>query len=121
MRKFWIEAGKDSPSVFFDESKRLVEIKGVSTVKDAHWFYSNMLKWMIAFNAGSSRTETVNISLHRINDHNTKWLTLIFNKFNALYPDSQLIINWQNGLGNTRLRECCEMLKSQTGFRINIP
>lgn len=118
MRKLWIEAGSDSPLVYFDELIHMLEIKGASTMKNANWFYCNMFKWLIALNPGPCRTETVNIELHRIDNNNTKWLTLIFNKFNALFPDSQLIINWNN---NVRSRNSCELLNYDSGFKINIP
>ena len=41
MRTFSIEAGKNSPYVYLDESRKLVEINGNSTLRDAHWYLHN--------------------------------------------------------------------------------
>ena len=120
MRTFSIEAGKDTPFVYLDESKKLVEINGNSTLKDAHWFYSNVLKWLIAFNSGTAKTEIVNIRLMRINDSSAKWLPLIFNKLDKLIPGSSLEINWYLHNGSSRLRESGQLLKSRTAFRVNM-
>ena len=120
MRTYSIEAGKDSPFVYLDESKRLVEITGRSTLKEAHWFYSNLLKWLIAFNTGKNRTTTVNINLERVNDSTSKWLTLIFNKFKKIVPDSSFEINWHLKTGSPRIRQCGHLLKSHTGYRVNL-
>ena len=105
MRTFSIEGGKNSPYVYLDESRKLVEINGNSTLRDAHWFYSNVLKWLIAFNSGPARTETVNIRFLRINDSTIKWLPLIFNKLDKLVPESSLEINWYLHNSSSRLRE----------------
>ena len=120
MRTFSIEPGKDSPYVYLDESRRLVEISGNSTLKEAHWFYCNVLKWLIVFNSGQTRTETVNINLEKINDSTSKWLTLIFDKFYKIVPDSPLEINWHLNSKSPRNRESGQQLKSRVKFRVNM-
>lgn len=120
MRTFWIEEGNDSPYVILDESKKLVEITGNSTLKEAHWFYSNLLKWMIAFNSGINRTETVNIKLNRINDSSAKWITLIFGRFIKLFPNTPLEINWEIRSKNARVKEVALVFKNQIGYRVNM-
>ena len=120
MRTFWIEEGNDSPYVILDESKKLVEITGNSTLKEAHWFYSNLLKWMIGFNSGINRTETVNIKLNRINDSSAKWITLIFGRFIKLFPNTPLEINWEIRSKNARVKEVALVFKNQIGYRVNM-
>ena len=120
MRTFWIEEGNDSPYVILDESKKLVEITGNSTLKEAHWFYSNLLKWMIAFNSGINRTETVNIKLNRINDSSAKWITLIFGRFIKLFPNTPLEINWEILSKNARVKEVALVFKNQIGYKVNM-
>jgi len=120
MRTFSIEAGKDSPFVYLDESTKTVEIKGNSTLKEAHWFYCNLLKWLIAFNSGQTRTKTVDINLIRVNDSTSKWLILIFDKFHKILPDSSLEINWHLNNGSPRIREYGQLLKNRPGLRVNM-
>ncbi len=115
-----IEAGKDSPFVYMDESTKTVEISGNSTLKEAHWFYCSLLKWLIVFNSGQTRTKTININLKRVNDSTSKWLILIFDKFYKILPDSSFEINWQLNKGSTRIRECGQLLKNRSGLKINM-
>jgi hypothetical protein len=120
MRIFSIEGGKDTPFVYLDESKKLVEISGNSTLKDAHWFYTNVLKWLIAFNTGPYRTETINLRFLRINDSTVKWLPLIFNKLDKIFPGSALEINWYLQNSSSRLRESGQLLKSRIVYKVNM-
>ncbi len=120
MRTYSIEAGKDSPYVYLDESTGLVKISGNSTLKEAYWFYTNLLKWLIVFNSGQSRTATVDISLQRINDSTSKWLPLIFNKLNKIIPDSSLEINWYVNSKSPRIKESGQLLKNKIEFRVNM-
>ena len=55
-------------SYYVNEAESLVEISGISTLTETNWFYSNLLKWLIAFNKGHSHTATINIKLQRMND-----------------------------------------------------
>ena len=120
MRTFSIEGNGESPEVFLDEKRMLFEISGNSTLKDTNWFYSNLLKWMIAFNTGDSKTRTVNIRLKRINDSSAKWLTHILRKLIYFVPESTIEINWYTTTESRRLAERAKLLEEQTGYRVNM-
>ncbi|MBN1952634.1 MAG: SiaC family regulatory phosphoprotein [Bacteroidales bacterium] len=119
MRTFAIEGNGESPEVFLDEKRMLFEISGNSTLKDTNWFYSNLLKWMIAFNSGESRTRTVNIRLQRMNDSSAKWLTHILRKLIYFMPEETIEINWYTTSGSRRLAERAKLLEEETGYRVN--
>lgn len=119
MRTFAIEGNGESPEVFLDEKRMLFEISGNSTLKDTNWFYGNLLKWMIAFNSGDSKTRTVNIRLKRMNDSSAKWLTHILRKLIYFVPESSIEINWY-GSGSRKLTERAKLLEQQTGYRVNM-
>lgn len=120
MRTFEIEGDKSTPSVFIDEERRFVEISGYSTLKDTNWFYSNLLKWLIAFNTGNSKTEVVNIRLKRINDSSTKWLNLIFKKLICLLPKLSFEINWYFDGNNQRVLACGKSFQQLPGLKVNL-
>ena len=120
MRTFAIEGNAEAPEVFLDEGNSLFEISGNSTLKDTNWFYSNLLKWMIAFNSGESRTRTVNIRLQRINDSSAKWLTHILRKLIYFVPESSIEINWYTNSKSRKLLERARILEEQTGYRVNM-
>ncbi len=119
MRMFSIEGKEDSPSVLIDEGRNLLEISGNSTLKDTHWFYGNVLKWMIAFNSGVGKTSTVNIRLKRINESSLRWIALILQKVSLNVPASSLEINWYIDGKSPRLLASGQMLQSQTTYRVN--
>jgi len=120
MKTFSIERGEKSPGVFIDESGRLVEISGNSTLKDTNWFYSNVLKWILAFNMGSCKTEIINIKFERINDSSAKWILLILKKLANLIPVSDFEINWYLISSNRRVLLSGQMLREQSDYRVNL-
>ncbi|MBN1597171.1 MAG: SiaC family regulatory phosphoprotein [Bacteroidales bacterium] len=119
MKTFSLEAGGCTPNVFIDESKSLVEISGNSTLRDTNWFYSNLLKWIIAFNTGSSKTRVFNIKLKRINDSSSKWIGVIFSKLNTVLHDNNREINWYLVENSRRSLATGQMLKDKTNFSVN--
>ncbi len=120
MKTFSIEGGEKSPHVFIDESGRVVEISGNSTLKDTNWFYSNVLKWILAFNLGSCRTEVINIKLKHINDSSVKWIFLILKKLANLIPEAKFEINWHLIGNNRKVRISGQMLQDQSGYQVNL-
>ena len=120
MKTFSIEGGEKSPSVFIDESGRVVEISGNSILKETNWFYSNVLKWILAFNTGSRKTEVINIRFERINDSSTKWILLILKKLANLIPASDFEINWYLISNNRRVILSGQILQNQSGYKVNL-
>lgn len=120
MRTFSIEGKADSPDVFIDEAKKLIEISGNSTLKETNWFYSNLLKWMIALNSGESSSFTVNIRLRRINDSSAKWLVVIFKKLTQFVPPGGIEINWYTNSKSPRILASGLMLQNQKEYQVNM-
>jgi hypothetical protein len=120
MRTFTIEGDEHSPHVFMDEEKSLVEISGYSTLKETNWFYCNLLKWLIAFNTGHSKTKTINIRLRRINDSSVKWLNLIFKKLENLLPSASYEINWYLEGANQRVYTSGKSFQQLSGLKVNL-
>jgi hypothetical protein len=120
MKSFSIEGGERSPNVFIDESGRKVDISGNSTLKETNWFYSNVLKWILAFNIGNRNTEVINIKFEQINDSSVKWILLILKKLTDLAPASKFEINWYLGSNNRRVRASGIILQNQLDYRVNL-
>ncbi len=120
MKTFSIEGGEKSPSVLIDESRRVVEISGNSTLKETNWFYSNVLKWILAFNMGGRKTEVINIRLKQINDSSSKWILLILKKLANLIPTNDFEINWYLISNNRRIIAGGRILQSQSDYRVNL-
>jgi hypothetical protein len=120
MKTFEIEGDLTTPNVLIDESKRMIEISGNSTLREPHWFYCNLLKWMLAFNLGSLQTETINIRLVRINESSSRWLILILKKLSAVIPGSKIQVNWYLA-GQRKLFPAAErLIREIPGFQVNL-
>jgi hypothetical protein len=120
MRTFSIEGGTNSPSVFIDEMNNLIEISGNSTLKEANWFYPNVLRWIMALNNKTVERKIINVKLHRVNDSSSRWLTTIFQKININYPSSCFEINWYKDGNNNRATELVQRLQSTSGLKVNL-
>jgi hypothetical protein len=120
MRLFSIEGKDDSPFVLISKEKNLLEISDNSTMKDTCWFYGNLLKWMIAFNRGPKRTETVNIHLMHINDSSLKQITHMFQQLSNNLPATSIEINWHLVGKSPQLLSGGRLLQRETANRVNL-
>ncbi len=120
MLTFKIDAKKTSPEVYIDKSKSVIEIKGNSTLKNTSWFYSNILKWTLAFNADISEQFIINIRLKKINDSSSKWLLLIFTKLAKLLPNKKITINWYYSQDGSSVQISGERLKLNSEIPVNL-
>lgn len=120
MRIFSIEQKDNSPYVLIDEAKSLLEITGNSTLHDTHWFYGNLLNWMVAFNRGPLKTQTVNIRLTRINESSLQGIALMFKKLAGNIAASAIEINWYTDGTNSRLASSGKILQREIAFRVNL-
>ena len=120
MRIFSIEGKDNSPYVLIDEAKSLLEISGNSTLRDTQWFYGNLLNWMIAFNRGHMKIQTVNIRLNRINESSLQGIARMFKRLAGNISELAIEINWYTDGKNSRLDSSGKVLQREIGFRVNL-
>lgn len=120
MVSFRIEAWHSSPEVFIDKKNHLIEISGSSTLKNSSLFYSNLLKWAIAFNLAGFKNTTINIKLKKINDSSTKWLMLIIKTISTIIPEHNILVNWYYDAKNTTMQINGERIKLNSIIPINL-
>ncbi len=120
MRTFSIEGDDSAPTIYIDEARRIVEISGNSVLREPHWFYSNLLKWLIALNMGPNKTKIINIRLERINESSSKWLALILNKLAGILPAESIEVNWFLASTSEKLYAGGRMVSDLPGFRVNL-
>lgn len=111
MYTFRIEGRNASPEVFIDREKQLIEISGISTLKNASWFYGNVLKWAVGFVLKGSELTVINIRLSRMNDSSSKWLFLIIKKLSEIMPPQSFRVNWYYQPANVKIQINGEILK----------
>ena len=120
MLTFRIEARSSSPEVLIDKQKHLIEISGSSTFKNTSWFYSNVLKWAIAFNQQGAHSTTINIKLNKINESSSKWIMLIMRKISAILPEHKITVNWYYQPNNVNIQINGERLKLNSYIPVNL-
>ena len=120
MRTFSIEERINSPGVFIDEYSNMIEISGNSTLKDTNWFYSGVLRWMIALNNNTAEKKIVNVKLKNVNDSSSHWLTLIFQKLKGYNPSTSFEINCYIEGNNNRASQLAQKLQCQSGLIVNL-
>jgi hypothetical protein len=103
-----------------DKTNHVIEISGSSTFKNTSWFYSNVLKWAIAFNQQGTKATTINIKLNRINDSSSKWIMLIMRKLSALLPGHTITVNWYYQPANVSMQINGERLKLNSVIPVNL-
>ncbi len=94
MYTFRIDGRNSSPEVFIDKQNKIIEISGVSTLKNANWFYSNVMKWAVGFCLKGEGLTVINIRLSRMNTSSSKWILLIVKKISEIMPADAIKINW---------------------------
>jgi hypothetical protein len=119
MLTFRIEGRSTSPEVLIDKEKRVIEISGSSTFGNTSWFYSNVLKWAIAFNSGGSNS-TINIRLTKIDEKSSKWIILIIRKLSVLIPGHSFTVNWYYQPNNSNIQINGERLKLNSIIPVNL-
>lgn len=120
MISFRIDAKKASPEVVIDQKNHVINISGSSTLKNTSWFYSNVLKWVVAFNLKGAQVTTINIRLNKINDSSSKWLLLIIRKMYTILPDHNISVNWYYEPSNTTMQINGERLKLNSTIPVKI-
>lgn len=120
MLTFKINAKRYSPEVYIDRSNHVIDISGTSTLRNTSWFYSNVLKWVIAFNSDSAKPTVINIKLNKINDGSSKWLMLIMQKLVAIVPNQKVIVNWYYEARNSSIQLSGERLKLNSEIPVNL-
>lgn len=73
--ELYIKSSKCSPEVVFDNNNNILEIKGISVMRDAHKFYDPLVKWL-----GDNWAKFKNKFI----------LVLAFNFFNA--PSAKMVL-----------------------------
>jgi hypothetical protein len=120
MRTFSIEGRKDSPSIFIDESNNMVEISGDSTLKETNWFYTNVLRWIVALNNNSLEKKTVIIKLKKVNVSSLKWLKILFQKLRQYCPSTMFEINWYVEGNSRNATELSQQILNKPGLIVNL-
>jgi len=90
-----IEGTPKTPTVSFDASKGLVEIKGRSIPENSIEFYKPLVDWLEEYLNQPFEKTNVNIQLEYFNTSSSKCILDVFKKLEAIYKSgNDVVINW---------------------------
>ncbi len=95
MEKINIESTPKTPSISFDFSNGMLEIKGRSIPENSIEFYKPIVESLEKYGSTPSSVTTVNIQLEYFNTSSSKCILDVFKKLEAIHKNgNQLVINW---------------------------
>ncbi|GHT78197.1 hypothetical protein FACS189464_1230 [Bacteroidia bacterium] len=90
-----IEGTTKTPTVRFDASKGLVELKGRSIPENSVEFYKPLVDWLESYAQESKPQTQVNIQLEYFNTSSSKCILDVFKKLEAIHKaNPSVTINW---------------------------
>ena len=95
MNTLSIEGTPKTPTVRFDGSKGIIEIKGRSIPENSIEFYRTLVNWLEEYAQVAQPQTQVNIQLEYFNTSSSKCILDVFKKLEAIHKVNQGVsINW---------------------------
>ncbi|MGF1585884.1 MAG: DUF1987 domain-containing protein [Bacteroidales bacterium] len=95
MKPIIIEGTPKTPTVKFDASTGLIEIKGRSIPENSIEFYKPMVDWLEQYSANPASRTIVNIHLEYFNTSSSKSILDVFKKLESIHKAKHdVIVNW---------------------------
>lgn len=95
MESLFVEGTQKTPTVNFDASKGIIEIKGRSIPENSIEFYKPLVDWLENYAQNARESTVVNIQLEYFNTSSSKCILDVFKKLEAIYKNKhQVNINW---------------------------
>lgn len=84
-----------TPSVYCDSDKGLIEIKGKSLPENSNFFYEPIMQWVEGYTNAPQKKTTVNFHFEYLNTSSSKHIFDLFLRFASLKKKSYDVeINW---------------------------
>ena len=95
MESISIEGTPKTPTVNFDASTGIIEIKGRSIPENSIEFYRPLVEWLEEYSKEPQDLTTVNIQLEYFNTSSSKCILDVFKKLEAIKKArNEVVINW---------------------------
>ncbi len=91
-----IEGTAKTPTIKFDPSKGVVELKGRSIPENSIEFYKPLIDWLEKYSQSPQSNTIVNIQLEYFNTSSSKCILDVFKKLETINKagNSAVVINW---------------------------
>lgn len=95
MEALSIEGTAKTPTVKFDASEGIIEIKGRSIPENSIEFYKPLVEWLEGYSGSPLELTQVNVQLEYFNTSSSKCILDVFKKLEAIHKaNNEVIINW---------------------------
>jgi hypothetical protein len=95
MENLSIEGTAKTPTVKFDASTGIIEIKGRSIPENSIEFYKPLVDWLEKYGEGAASQTQVNVQLEYFNTSSSKCILDVFKKLESIHKTkSEVLINW---------------------------
>jgi len=95
MEPISIEGTAKTPTVKFDATSGVMEIKGRSIPENSIEFYKPLVDWLDEYATGAQDNTKVNVQLEYFNTSSSKCILDVFKKLEAINKGkSEVTINW---------------------------
>ncbi len=120
MQGYFIKSTKITPSVYFNPSKGLLDLRGKSSPENPLNFYNHIYGSLDQYAKSSNDTLTINAAFEYFNTSSSKCLYGMFKKIEVLNKQGKNVsVNWYFEDGDEDMMEAGEDLSFLFGFEFN--
>ncbi len=95
MEPIIIEGTPKTPSVRFDATQGIIEIKGRSIPENSIEFYKPLVDWLEQYSGNPAPQTSVNIHLEYFNTSSSKCILDVFKKLEVIHKaKNDVVVNW---------------------------
>lgn len=95
MESISIEGTPKTPTVNFDATTGIIEVKGRSIPENSIEFYRPLVEWLEEYSKDPQKLTTVNIQLEYFNTSSSKCILDVFKKLESIKKArNEVVINW---------------------------
>jgi hypothetical protein len=117
MELLTIEEGKHTPSINFDLTKGILNIKGKSIPENSTEFYQPLIEAITEYGLALQPTTTLTISLIFFNTSSSKYLLKILTSFASLNTKgTTVLVNWHHDPDDEDMLETANDLENSCGL-----
>lgn len=95
MKTIQIEGTPKTPTINFDASTGVLELKGRSIPENSIEFYKPIVDWLDEYALNANQQTSVNVQLEYFNTSSSKCILDVFKKLEAISKNgNKIVINW---------------------------
>ena len=119
MKGYFIKSTKVTPSVYYNPSKGILDMRGKSSSENPLSFYNHLYVSLEHFASSENTTLSLNAAFAYFNTSSSKCIYGLFKKLSALSKKGKKVsINWYFEKGDEDMREAGEDLSFMFDFEV---